>query len=93
MSKAMLIIDMPKKCGDCPLYRIEAGNELCAPKITTTSIEGKLVVAYKKPDWCPLKEVPEKQENLPANIYRDGWNACIDKILKGSEENGKNNRC
>ena len=41
-----------------------------------------------KPEWCPLKELPEKQEDLPTNIYREGWNACIDKILKGSEENG-----
>ena len=36
---------------------------------------------------CPLKELPQKQEDLPTNIYREGWNACIDNILRGSVEN------
>lgn len=87
MSKAILVIDMPKNCRECPLAKNEsivleeAYN--CLPKrkwVTDRECESR-------PNWCPLKEVPQKQENLPTNIYREGWNACIDEILKGSEEN------
>lgn len=46
---------------------------------------------------CPLREVPEKKEVSPYGGHcmnqcctkRElGWNACIDDILKGSEEHG-----
>ena len=50
-----------------------------------------------KPEWCPLRELMEKKEHVKsydflseqkANSFVDGYNACIDEIMKGSEENG-----
>lgn len=46
-----------------------------------------------KPDWCPLRSVPEKMEVCgrypqPDGIvpsYKIGWNECVDKILKIGE--------
>ena len=43
-----------------------------------------------RPDWCPLRELPEKMEvcgkypqpGKPVPSYRFGWNACLDEILK-----------
>ncbi len=47
-----------------------------------------------KPDWCPLLELPEKNPNNPElepgiyytekwyEVYKRGWNACLDEILK-----------
>ena len=46
-----------------------------------------------KPEWCPLKEMPSKKESLngigttEGMGYNNGYNACIDEILKGAEEN------
>ena len=41
------------------------------------------------PDWCPLRELPEKMpnlehgyENVEKSIIRTGWNACLDAIAK-----------
>lgn len=91
MSKAVLVMDMPKKCGECPLYKVVAGNELCRAKIRATSVEGTLVAAYAKPDWCPLRDLPVKKERLVATNDYDGgyshgftygYNACIDELLK-----------
>ena len=84
MSKAILVMDMPSSCEKCRLHSF-VGKDcdvICKVQGQAQSYEE----AYKgKPKWCPLREVPQKQEDLPTNIYRDGWNACIDKILKGSE--------
>lgn len=44
-----------------------------------------------KSDWCPLRELPEREEELPVEKYEfgglgkaftSGWNACLDKIWK-----------
>ena len=86
MSKAVLVMDMPEQvCQKCTLcYETENDDEyLCCAT-------GKLVPDGKKPDWCPLRELPEKMEvcgkypqpGKPVPSYRFGWNACLDEILK-----------
>ena len=46
-------------------------------------------VVYKKPTWCPLREVPQKMEYNHCQDYGqvliEGYNACIDEILGGGE--------
>lgn len=91
MSKAILVVNMPKSCEQCRLHSF-AGKDfdiICEAQGRTQSYD----VAYKsKPDWCPLREVPKKQ-SLNGGLSefqmgaRSGYNACIDEILKGSEEN------
>ena len=43
----------------------------------------------KRPDWCPLKPMPEKMNCPPMNgeNYEAGWNACIYAIC-GEEKAG-----
>ena len=81
MPKAVLVMDMPEQvCQKCTLcYETENDDEyLCCAT-------GKLVPDGKKPDWCPLRELPEKA-NHPAYCdngrFDKGWNACLDEILK-----------
>lgn len=82
MNKAVLVIDMPEHCDDCNLcYYSDGRVQLCYWK--------DKVVDKVKPDWCPLKPVPEKY-NMAAPHDRDydmeyeyGYNACIDEILRG----------
>lgn len=86
MAKAVLIMDMPEQvCQKCTLcYETENDDEYLCCAV------GKLLPDGEKPDWCPLRELPEKMEvcgkypqpGKPVPPYRFGWNACLDEILK-----------
>lgn len=90
MPKAVLVMDMPEQiCQKCKLcYETENGDEYMCCAV------GKLVPDGEKPDWCPLRELPEKNPNNPElkpgvhytekgyEVFKSGWNACLDKILK-----------
>ena len=84
MSKAILIMDMPKNCDECILYYERDYCDYCGIRNEYIDIN----VLQSKPEWCPLKEVLQKPDYPPINesSYVAGWNACIDEILKGSEE-------
>ena len=84
MAKAVLVMDMPEQvCQKCTLcYETEDDEYLCC------AVE-KLVPDGAKPNWCPLRELPEKMpdlehgyENVEKSIIRTGWNACLDAIAK-----------
>jgi len=86
MSKAILVTDMPEKCGKCDLficYRQYAGDPgdcFCGKTRQSTQ-------PNDKPSWCPLKPMPEKNNEsyFPDEYqdgHKDGWNDCIDEILK-----------
>lgn len=84
MPKAVLVMDMPEQvCQKCTLcYETEDDEYLCCAV-------GKLVPDGAKPNWCPLRELPEKMpdlehgyENVEKSIIRTGWNACLDTIAK-----------
>lgn len=89
MSKAVLVIDMPKSCKNCPL--LFAGTYCKGKKAPNIAVNSYLDKA--KPEWCPLKELPQKQtihctDTTHHRHVKEGYNLCIDEILKGSEENG-----
>lgn len=85
MAKAVLIMDMPERCDMCDLrYTLPFGNKVCYIKL-------KGVTGEKRPDWCPLRELPEKKvadkrlaiSPLTEGHLKDfekGWNACLDAI-------------
>ena len=97
MSKVMLIMDKINACIECPLcFKAEEMSigafkyeRLYSCKRVPDDVEDIYLedILHKKPDWCPLKDVPEKREQaeFPKGYY-DGWNngfnACIDEILK-----------
>lgn len=94
MAKAVLVMDMPEQvCQKCILcYETENEDEyLCCAT-------GKLVPDGEKPDWCPLRELPEKMElcgkypqpGKPVPSYRCGWNACLREILGEKHEDRTN---
>jgi len=85
MSKSILLIDTPKSCENCYMLSHNYCNFQCL-------ITGELIEkSTNKPDWCPLKPLPEKKEyivpidNVEAqkDIIAVGWNACIDEITGG----------
>ena len=61
MKKAVLVMDMPECCGECPLMDDDIVGEYCNAHdddyIDIPDVLGR------KPNWCPLMELPEQWEN------------------------------
>ncbi len=82
MAKAMLIMDMPSYCLECPCL-----NELDECEAMKYKDVGDI---GRKPTWCPLREIPQKESgefvtNAEEMGYVRGYNACIDEIQGGAE--------
>lgn len=82
--KAILVIDMPSNCLDCPC---EYDYMRC--KATNYRLDYVNADA-ERPSWCPLKPMPEKkEEGYPNDEYTigkaDGWNDCLDEITGDKE--------
>ena len=105
----LVLNKMPKNCLECPfrykseemslgnftyqsLFRCKFEPEgLCEYDGDTVYLND--IMMKSKPDWCPLKPMPEKKEIYGnnsydlsyENAYTDGYNACIDEILGDKE--------
>lgn len=89
MAKAVLVIDMPECCADCACSYFERDSKELNLICGATGEDANNV---GKPDWCPLRELPEKKvadKRLAIsplteghlNDFERGWNACLDAIL------------
>lgn len=90
MSKAILIVDMPERCSMCEfIKKTDEGYCYCWRSGFEFSVNDYMKsTPIGKPDWCPLKKIPDKVEikhDFPTTKYYHvrGWNACIDSILTG----------
>lgn len=94
-TKAILVIDMPECCLDCPCsytygYRIGTPtSDICEVVDRKLSKEN---MNDKKPDWCPLKPMSKRigsaSEYGSDEVYIKhliNWKKEIDEIL-GDEE-------
>lgn len=88
MAKAVLVMDMPECCADCYCGYFERDTKELNLVCGATGEDANNV---GKPDWCPLRELPEKKETVhPQECYdnsywtdemKAGFNACLDEIL------------
>ena len=79
MKKAVLVIDMPERCGLCSVcfsFQLHA----FANREYFCTMEHKSVEPCGKPNWCPLKPMPEKVEVF-VDEWADGYNTCLENIL------------
>lgn len=80
MSKAIAIIDMPPSCIGCPFS--DPYWDCC---LTSESVGD---YDAERPDFCPLRPMPQKQKFYPRHMNTDtndehfifGWNRCIEAI-------------
>ena len=95
MAKAVLVMDMPESCFDCNLCHIdhEEDRATCQAYETAKEVNSD---TFEKPDWCPLRELPEKKEEVELlecegsmeavwefpSLKNKGFNACLHEILK-----------
>ena len=81
-NKSILVIDTPTNCYECRLiYWGNIGGWNCKPT------RALLDDANGKPEWCPLKNLPEPKDiGYPNDDYDvgfgDGWDACLKEIEK-----------
>lgn len=91
MPKAVLVMDMPESCKKCVFCRglnaCKLNKYLVGDRICTIYTVDKQIMEGGKPDWCPLRELPEKipelksgYEDISTSIRRVGWNACLNAI-------------
>ena len=77
--KAILVMDMPEYCAECPCCDecVEMCRSMARP---ITEVNG----ACEKPDWCPLVPMPKRDMAGVGGDYdagaKAGWNACLDAI-------------
>lgn len=85
--KAILVIDMPSNCLDCPCEY---------DYLTCKAIDHRLDYVdadNERPSWCPLKPLPKPMpyeqtdtQTVKAvkidNGFRLGWNACLEELEK-----------
>lgn len=80
--KAILVIDMPNKCNECPLFY----DYLSCQANAEANIYGE-----KRPYNCPLRPLPSKgtMKNVVECEYNrgfvDGRNYCIDLVTGETE--------
>ena len=83
MSKAILVMDMPDCCADCPCSFFERSN----PKLNwICGIAQEDANNIGKPEWCPLQTPPLEEEYSDCfdefeDGYAQGWNDCIEEIF------------
>lgn len=84
MAKAVLVMDMPESCFGCNFCHINSsgGEDRCQAFEVSRAVNSE---TYEKPDWCPLRELPEEAnhpEYWDNGRFDKGWNACLSEILK-----------
>ena len=104
MRKSVLVMNTPENCLDCRFcYELDEGVEACCSisdddkdAILMKKIDCEYGYCQGKPDWCPLKPLPEEKEeeywrSKLSLAWIRGWNTCISKIKRG-EVDGEINK-
>lgn len=67
MVKTVLVMDMPEQvCQKCALcYETENNEEYLCCAV------GKFLPDGEKPDWCPLRELPEKKTSFSDEMEKE----------------------
>lgn len=82
MAKGYIIVDIPERCSNCVASDTYVTLCRCTRK--------KITKPFSKPDWCPIKEMPERIEpdegDFEQETYADGRNDLIDEMFGGEDE-------
>lgn len=83
MAKGIIVVDIPENCGDCACCQYDGQYD----RYCGVNGEDLMNIDWngEKPDWCTIKEMPEKKEiknavNMTSLGWIEGFNACLDEI-------------
>ena len=64
MSKSILVIDTPERCSMCEFFKkTDEGYCYCGRLDFDYQVNEYMKSTPKgKPDWCPVKDIPEKKK-------------------------------
>lgn len=96
--RGFIVTDIPETCLDCQFcFELDEALKACC-SITDnpndTSLMREIDVSYPqdKPDWCPIRELPDKKPLYAENGDRPlgwefnvGWNSCITNMEGGTQ--------
>lgn len=88
MAKSLVSIPTPNNgCIDCSLsdHISSVLEPMLYCKVKSEIVTGDEINAF--PPWRPLVPVPEKREertDIFNTCRNEGWNACVDRIVRGS---------
>ena len=92
--KALLVIDMPMSCRDCP-FTSQSEESECMALIYSKRTHHLNSYEYwhdEKADICPLKPLPSKlvpfgylDVGNEDGLYEKGYNDCVDEITGETE--------
>lgn len=88
MEKAILVIEIPEKCLDCNLCFLDMDGSISC-YYNKREICSNVGENNSRPNWCPLKSLPERKEYIipidnvesQKDIIAVGWNACLREIV------------
>lgn len=91
--KGILLVNIPKRCS-MRKFKVETdeGYAYCGCLDFDYQVNEYMKSLPKdKPDWCPIHQLPEKDNGcyFPDEYqdgYASGWNHCIEKIRGGDKE-------
>lgn len=96
--KGFIVTDIPETCLDCQFcFELDEGVEACCsitdnPNDTSLMREIDKDYCQEKPDWCPIRELPDKKPLYAENGDRPldwefnvGWNSCITNMEGGAQ--------
>jgi len=105
MQKVIAIIDKPSDCQNCvfsfckyslPLSTYRKGYCCTLQEPQNRVVEDFDYEAEVHLSNCPLREIPtEREEKYASDVglrdcgFIDGWNACLDEIVKGGVDNAE----
>lgn len=86
MSKSVLVMDTPGTCSECDFcFDIDIDLAYCLMASGDKSDSWRNIDCdhrQNKPDWCPLKELPEEEYYDGCDLWERGWNSGRNHLLK-----------
>ena len=84
MKKAVLLMNVPEKCLDCNLCVLDMDGSISC-YYNKREICSNVGENNSRPEWCPLKSLPEEdhEDHYPDEWeggYADGRNDCLREI-------------
>lgn len=87
MAKGIVVVDIPSECRYCICCLFDdLSSRYCG--IDKDERNVTIIGMNEKPDWCPIKPIPDRKsedfgQTIIAAARGEGWNECLDEILKG----------
>ena len=90
MSKSVLVMNTTETCLDCMFcFELDEGINACCSVMSDENDKGLCRViecedgyCQSKPDWCPLKELPEEEYYDGCDLWEREWNSGRNHLLK-----------